>query len=234
MIISDSKEFIFIHNPKCAGTTMRNALRHHETTGDLFFNHATIRRKMVDKAHMPLYVVRDNFPDHFKLFSSYIVFMFVRNPYARTVSAFNELHPDLWKKLVDEEASADSVKLYRATINPFIKGLRNWHINGWDWDHRHLVRQRDMAFIGKKCYVDLTMKIEEWPGCSERLAAFNPEIRDFLLTAVARNIKKLPADPISYLDRWSLDRINALYRDDFLIYDYPLMNPATIKVPEDG
>jgi hypothetical protein len=51
---------------------------------------------------------------------------------------------------------------------------------------------------------------------------------------VARNIKKLPADPISYLDRWSLDRINALYRDDFLIYDYPLMNPATIKVPEDG
>ena len=65
MIIGDIHEFIFIHIPKCAGTSVRSALFQHETRNNYYWYHHQIPgardedpKPLIDKAHMPLAIMK--------------------------------------------------------------------------------------------------------------------------------------------------------------------------------
>src|SRR5688500_1347984 len=92
MIISERRGFIFLHNPKCAGTTVRTALSRFDTTGNFFWGLDQWRGHKLDKAHLPVFVTKSKYPEYFSLFAQFFVFMFVRHPYQRVISAFNEPH----------------------------------------------------------------------------------------------------------------------------------------------
>ena len=89
MIISDRRQFVFIHNPKCAGTALRAVLMPFDTTGNFFWLHDTCNGRKIDKAHMPLFMMRQRFPEYFALLPRYLTFMAVRNPFTRAISALN-------------------------------------------------------------------------------------------------------------------------------------------------
>lgn len=97
MIVSNEKKFIFVHNPKTAGTSMESAL---SAYGNAFnrSNYQKIRFLMTRKNILPSWKYR-HYHKHMKAFearrffsdqewNSLFKFGFVRNPYDRMVSLY--------------------------------------------------------------------------------------------------------------------------------------------------
>ncbi len=89
MLVSDTKRFVFIHNPKCAGTSVRDMLMGVETTGNRFWGILDTPDRQIDRAHVPLDEMRTLYPDIYALLPRYFSFAFVRDPYDRVVSAYD-------------------------------------------------------------------------------------------------------------------------------------------------
>ena len=71
MIICDSRQFVFIHNPKCAGTSVRSALQPYDSTGLLFARHDTWNGYKVETTHLPLFMMQVAYPTYFEKYSQY-------------------------------------------------------------------------------------------------------------------------------------------------------------------
>ena len=89
LIINDSKKFVFIHIPKCAGTLVRYYLSQYDTTGGKFAvtegQHPKIGR--IDMAHIPLQTLKYYYPDDFEKVQSYQSTAIVRDPFQRFSSS---------------------------------------------------------------------------------------------------------------------------------------------------
>jgi hypothetical protein len=216
MIISERKGFIFIHNPKCAGTSVRAALMPFDTTLNHFWMFEKWNGTQVDKAHMPLTLFRRLYPEYYRLLDTYLSFMFVRDPYDRTVSAFNELR----RGLLPSEQDLDSEKTYSAALNRFIGNMSEAAIRQEMHKYRHFVRQTDMAYIGHKRRVDVIMKMEDLPDALSQLAVFMPDIAETIGGGKKRNVKPLVREHRSYLDAKSIETINTIYASDFALFGY--------------
>jgi hypothetical protein len=222
MLISEKKSFVFIHNPKCAGTSVRSALLKYETTGDLFWQNSEWNERPINKAHLPLTVFRDLYPRHFQLFSTYLVFMFVRNPYDRTVSAFNESH----KKMVPTKEDPAFEAAYGRALNGFVQSMSHDAFRIVLHKFRNCPRQVDLCYIGHKRMVDVVMKLEEWPRCLDKLAIHKPEIAEVIRNSSRRNANPVVRQPRSYLTPESIAKINEVYSEDFDVFDYERIIPA--------
>ena len=89
MIVNHKYKFIFIHVPKCAGTSIKRALYPHSDKCDQFLGgHPSVPDKNdeVDKHSTALeiknYVTEERWGEYF-------TFSFVRNPFSRMVSLYN-------------------------------------------------------------------------------------------------------------------------------------------------
>ena len=88
MIISDAHRFGFVHIPKCAGTSVRKALRPiDETVG--MFDHISDHPQMGPTAfgHITLSDLARYFPEYYSKLVAYRTFAIVRDPIDRFVSA---------------------------------------------------------------------------------------------------------------------------------------------------
>jgi Sulfotransferase family len=227
LIISESHEFVFIHNPKCGGTTIRNALMKFDTTDNFFWsfverekgtrNFSQFQKNRIDKAHMPMHILRSLYPHYFSLLNSYFVFVVVRNPYDRAVSAFNETHKGLLKN------SPGNLDEFILALNVFWEGAEATNVKGWNFKFRHSVLQRDMVYIGSKRLADLTIKAEDWDAGISALAKFRPEVCDALIRARPQNVKPNSIATMDVLSKNSIKRINELYESDFVLFDYDMV-----------
>lgn len=92
VIVSHANKFIFFHNPKCAGTSFRDALKPYHDDAFTFWGifHAPYFRNHIDHTHLRLWEMQAQFPRIFNCIERYNSVIFVRNPYARFLSAVNE------------------------------------------------------------------------------------------------------------------------------------------------
>jgi hypothetical protein len=93
MIVSHERRFIFFHNPKCAGTTFRNALQpfHDDTVTFWGPQDVPYFRNRLDHTHLRLWELAAVYPALFRAaVGDYRSVIFVRNPYARFLSAVAE------------------------------------------------------------------------------------------------------------------------------------------------
>ena len=91
MIISDEHGFVFVHIPKCAGTTVRKFLKKFNCRKDTLYgfdNHPDLGR--LDMGHIPLFTLREHFFSDFEALQIYWSFAVVRNPFDRFVSSLSE------------------------------------------------------------------------------------------------------------------------------------------------
>jgi hypothetical protein len=92
MIISKAKKFIFVHNPKVSGTTIRNQLEKYHDVDVQFWHQIfyTPEHRIIDLAHP----MSSQFPYLFDKVGinpgDFTAFGFVRNPYTRFASALIE------------------------------------------------------------------------------------------------------------------------------------------------
>ena len=89
MIISDEHSFVFVHIPKCGGTSVHTFLHPFDSRKGMFRNrlehHLTLGK--LDYVHIPLFVLREHFPDEFNAIKNYWSFTIVRNPFDRFASS---------------------------------------------------------------------------------------------------------------------------------------------------
>lgn len=193
-----------------------------DTTDNLFWMFHEYNGRKVDKAHMPMHVFRRVFPEYFALLQESFTFMMVRDPYSRTVAAFNETNLALLQavhKAPDAEAAR---ALYLTKVNEYISGIRKTNLSGWQFPYRHAVRQRDMAYLGPKCLVDCIVKLEDIEKSSQKLNVFDPELRAILLAKPRQNVKSESLPVREVLTPASIKNINDVYRDDFYLFDYEM------------
>ncbi len=92
MIMCHEKEFVFFHNPKCAGMSFRETLARYHDERISFWGifQAPYFKNHIDHSHLRLWELQAQYPAVFAAARRYNSVIFVRNPYARFLSAVNE------------------------------------------------------------------------------------------------------------------------------------------------
>lgn len=199
MIISDAHKFAFVHIPKCAGTTVRKALRPiDETIGtfDRIADHPQMG--MVNYGHLTLIDLAAYFPDQYAKVRAYRSVAIVRDPVDRFFSAlFQRLREfkgysqsEITPKVIAAEAAALAEHLSST------KGRLNL-------EYVHFNRQSDYVFNGGTRIVERVFALDRLAdaaayieGCTGVcLAAHAPEnrtvaLRSRALTPVVRAFRR--------------------------------------------
>ena len=92
MIVSHARQFIFFHNPKCAGTSMRVALADYHDDPFSFWGifPAPFFRNHIDHTHLRLWEMQVLFPHIIRAAQTYRTVIFVRNIVSSVSSAIDE------------------------------------------------------------------------------------------------------------------------------------------------
>lgn len=93
MIISDRFRFVFIHVPKCGGTSVRRVLARFDERDHIYFSRARSNHSQLgflDYHHIPLALLRDHFSEDFGCVRNYASFALARDPFARFPSSLSE------------------------------------------------------------------------------------------------------------------------------------------------
>lgn len=91
MIINDTHRFVFVHIPKCAGTSVRTLLRPYDEAHGRYGvsgDHKDLGR--ITYSHLPLFILRDHFPSEYAKVRDYSSYAVLRDPFARFPSSLAE------------------------------------------------------------------------------------------------------------------------------------------------
>jgi hypothetical protein len=201
VIISHKHKWVFVHNPKVAGTSVRSALAPYHDDSREFWHQGWFppEDRVIDLAHMTADIW------HPIVDPRYTSFGFVRHPYARFVSGLTEVMrrhckdfaPDLRRFVMEQMTPAN---------------LR------WDWRFIHLCPQHNFFFRGSKRVVDHV-------GRMENLAQDWAAITSLLGLNINLPHERVGAIPQHTLleDPEVLNRINSLYLRDFQLFGYRML-----------
>jgi hypothetical protein len=195
-----------------------------DSRSNFYWEFAEIDGLKIDKAHMPQQIFRRFRPDDFALLKNYFTFGFVRNPYRRFISAFNETHQAIYRQSKEND---ENLKQYLEKISTFAVQLDKKQLNGYNLKYRHCVLQSDMFIFAGKCNADLILKLEDLGAETEKLALFNPAIyensRGWLQP---KNTKPMELTAEQALSPKAIETIKSVYADDFLLFNYDTDNLA--------
>ena len=196
MVICHNKKCIYIHIPKCAGTSVEQFLREHGKNG-LQYHGVREGRSM---HHFTAFDLKRENPH---IFNIYYKFSIVRNPYDRLLSEYYWTPvPNLGYKYGKTKAD------FLYNITHIIKN-KKYNENIY---YDHFIPQYRFVYHYKKLLVDQIFKFEdlEWVvGYLKKKLNIN---MDFPL--LNKSIKK---------DGWTENqkrKIYNLYKDDFIIFNY--------------
>lgn len=156
MIVCDDFHFVFIHIPKCAGTSIRDQLRSYDNQEGLFTRvkpHPELGE--VDYMHIPLDLLASHFPSAFAKLYSYQSFAVLRDPRARFGSSVRE-HLRRWKRIYLAELSPEES---RTAVLRLLDDLeKRW--NRADARYAHFLPQRDFICLGEERIVKHLFPLE--------------------------------------------------------------------------
>ena len=123
MILSDRYRFVFIHVPKCAGTSVRAAVAPYHDADSRFLKGVELHPDLgeIDFRHLPLGLLRDIDPEAFEKLKIYDSFALIRDPFQRFRSALAQRTKMYLGK---EFAQLDQVDI-RAEIDRVIDYLKS-------------------------------------------------------------------------------------------------------------
>lgn len=234
MIISDSRQFIFIHVPKTGGTTAREALKRFDTRNDFFwlFQHIPGSSEdqpslPVDKAHMTPSSVELLYPDVYRLYNSYTIIALARHPISRLISSFFQSQAPLAPEKEDQvcfNSGTSQRQDIQKTFNSYLDRLVSG-INFLLPEYVHATPQHEYHLRNGKRITDVTIKIEHPNEGICSLRCFDILLADVLQSALSKN--KLNHKPgIQSLGLWDStpDTLKAeiikLYIKDFELFGY--------------
>lgn len=163
MIISDTKRFVFIHIPKCAGTAVRRIFSEWDETEGAFsvsrIAHPVLG--VVDSAHLPLFVLREHFPEAFHKVEAYSAFALVRDPFERFRSAFSQ-HVNMHGKKRLETMSQMEVRRKLEEVITFLSDSRDSGA-ALPIHYVHFQRQADFVYVQGRRVVENLFPVARVP-----------------------------------------------------------------------
>lgn len=161
MIIDDKHKIAFVHIPKCAGTTLRQHLQEYDRSQGKFTDRVDMHEKlgMLDYVHIPLFVLKEHFPEEFQRVQQYWSFAVIRDPYSRFASSVSQRLKMYGSKPIE----ALSEKEVRQEVESCIEFIKN---NAREQvllphDYIHFQRQVDYIYLGKEKIVDAVYATEK-------------------------------------------------------------------------
>lgn len=145
MIINDADQFVFIHIPKCAGTSVRFPLapfndwklagppwqKQHSKLGEL------------DYGHIPLFILREHFRTEFEAVRDYWSFAVMRDPFARFASSVSQR----LKMYSDQPIQSSSLDEVRSVIDESIDYLSRHARDGCLLPPEYIHFQKQVDYI---------------------------------------------------------------------------------------
>ncbi|MBV8978583.1 MAG: sulfotransferase family 2 domain-containing protein [Alphaproteobacteria bacterium] len=206
MIWIESRRLLFVHNPKCAGTSVHKALMTQFPDAKALWGrrYESGRDAIRDLAHMTVAEARAELG----LTEAFRSFGFVRDPYARFVSSYRHLkhwNRDL-ERLTPEELAFDLLDEERIRF---------------DWKFIHFAPQYRFFYEGPVRTAEI-YKVEDMS------AAWAAASKAFGLSAGLPRENRLDGEGGTGLSHGVIARLNLLYARDFKLFDYPMV-PAPDK-----
>lgn len=145
MIINDTYRFVFIHIPKCAGTSVRHYLQPYDQTGGVhtarIADHPDLGH--IDYVHIPLFVLREHFPTEYTKVLGYRSYAVMRDPYVRFRSSLAQ-H---LRKYSSHEISSMKPKAVRIAVDDTLRLLWGYQNPQSYLPHQYIHFQRQIDFI---------------------------------------------------------------------------------------
>jgi len=212
MIVSSARRFVFIHNPKSAGTSFRAAIArlHDDPVAFWGLREAPCFGRVLDFAHLRAWELVAMYPQLAEAAASGNSLIFVRNPYTRFVSAFREYftrnHPQIPLSAISPAGLAGLVEAYlpEITMERILSDHRFVHFSPQIWFIRH--EERDMvrhvvpmgATADAFCRLGLEPAPVGWENFSPvdmSPALESCRVRQFIETLYESDLEYLRADP---------------------------------------
>jgi hypothetical protein len=226
MIVSDSHKFIFLHNPKCGGTSIRHALAAFDSSSEAFWRKVDPRLPRHDLAHMEAAYIEVYYPEVWSKIQRYFVFGFTREPLARFLSGFNETHKSHYLRLQD---GADYLSTYRTVLRRYAENLLARP--DAEAPYAHTFPQYRLFYSRNKCIADVVVPIDEACQVSSFMALAHfldeapwHELRKALTEGARRNSKPSRYAMEQLLDQDLLQGLRDYYRLDYQLFGY--LSPA--------
>lgn len=210
MVISDTKEFIFIHAPKCAGTSVRKFLSIYDTRNNFYWGIKLIQSDedrtamAIDKAHMPLGVFRHLYPEDFTLMSEYTTFAITRHPKTRLISAFRQYLFTCQSK-GNFKIPKTEAGVYEC-FNEYIATLLSC-ANLVDALYVHAAHQAEYHIYRKKNLIDVAIRLEDPAEGIAKLKCLNFSAGELVEAALNhsqknRRVLKIGEEVMSFKRLW--------------------------------
>lgn len=155
MIISDEQRFVFVHIPKCAGTSVRDQLRPYDSYDGLFSQtkpHSVMGE--IAYTHIPLDLLSEHFSPEFTKLRTYQSFAVLREPCVRFGSAVRQ-----YLRRKDIHLAEMHSEEARAAVLRILDDLEHrW--NRTDPRYAHFLPQRDFIYLGEERIVKHLFPLE--------------------------------------------------------------------------
>lgn len=169
MIIDDQNRVVFIHIPKCAGTSIRRVLGKFDSYEGKWANakseHPELGR--IDMGHLPLSILREYFPREYIKVQSYHSLAVLRDPYARFPSSLYQRLKMYGEKPVEQMSKAE----LNAALEETIALLSACSLGKClPYDYIHFQRQTTYIFDQERQLVDNLYTMENLEALFQKLS----------------------------------------------------------------
>ena len=153
MIISDKHRFVFIHIPKCGGQSLRSLLKNFDDTNGAFTGKVEYHQKYgrMDFVHIPLFALRDSFPEIFEKIKRYNTFCTIREPYERFMSSLSQHLKKYGEKPLHLLNQRETLSISKKIFEVLEKNPNDLPLPA---EYIHFQRQCDYIFLDEKKIVD--------------------------------------------------------------------------------
>ena len=200
MIICDDRQFAFIHIPKCAGSSVRRALRPLDTSSEAFFriaDHPVMGP--VHLAHLTLANLAEFYPETFEKLARYRSMAIVRDPLDRFTSAvFQRL-----REFRHVPQSAITRELFQTDAEVVISNLQSAPAR-IDLQYVHFNRQCDFIEFDGNILIGNLFALERMP-----------EAADFIRQHTGIEIDEYRRNPTTELRFAAVRPMQRLFRDRY-------------------
>ena len=218
MIVSHKYKFVFIHIPKCAGTSIRNRLQELDPEAISYWGQEWTPHvgRHVDVAHQPIEALIKH-SDFIRVLREYFVFAFVRNPYERFLSSIAEFGRER------------SEPLNVGEIEALIPSLTPSALRG-NVAYVHFCPMYHFTHVGNKRWVD---EIYDFANLEAGLMRFSRAVGispSEVLPLPSLNVSKNLRQPLlEALSEKVIAAINNIYCHDFELFGYNRIKNARIE-----
>lgn len=126
MIISDRNKFVFIHIPKCAGTSVRSRIEHLDDRNGAYSSRLDEHPELglLNYVHIPLQTLREQFPDDYVSVETYRSMAVMRDPSARFVSSVSQY----CNRYSEVEMRNHNIKTLRRQVDKLIDAIEEQEV----------------------------------------------------------------------------------------------------------